>query len=306
MSKTKRQYAVRTPLTVKGGIRAQLATSGVSRVWWSRRWMEMMEDFRIGARLGRGRSYAVSGQVSKLTIVDGQTEADVQGSTPQPYHCVIRLRQLAPEAADRIRDHLYRHPMLLGRLLAGELPYELETLFGETGTPFFPQRKDDVWSHCTCPDYANPCKHLAAVYFLLGETFVRKPSLLLTLRGLSLPELEIPVLPEPAETEKSSPTAELTAAACYGAPHAPLAPDPAPLPGGADVPLLARLGPIPFWRGQERFIDTLTHLYARATQRGQIIRTGDILDLRREDEKIIVTGASLHLKGHKLRIDANI
>lgn len=306
MSKKKRQYAVRTPLTVKGGIRAQMATSGASRVWWSRRWMEMMEDFRIGARLGRGRNYAVSGQVSRLTFTDGQTEADVQGSSPHPYHCTIRLRQLTPEAADRIRSHLYRHPMLLGRLLAGELPFELETLFTENGTPFFPQRKEDVWSRCTCPDYANPCKHLAAVYFLLGETFVRKPSLLLTLRGLNLPELDFPIPAETPRKTEGTPPETLSATACYGAPHDPLPPDPLPIQNGPDVPLLARLGPLPFWRGQERFIDTLSHLYARAATRGQIIRTGDVLDLRREDEKVIITGGSLHLKGHKLRIDPNL
>ena len=62
MSKKKR-YSLRAPLTVRGGIRSQHAHSGPLRVWWSRRWTEVIERFRLGARLGRGRNYAVSGQV---------------------------------------------------------------------------------------------------------------------------------------------------------------------------------------------------------------------------------------------------
>ena len=69
---SKKKYSPRTPLGVKGGIRAQGAAAGPHRVWWSRRWTEVFEGFRLGARLGRGRSYALSGQVSALEIAPGR------------------------------------------------------------------------------------------------------------------------------------------------------------------------------------------------------------------------------------------
>ena len=76
MSKKKR-YTLRTPVNVKGGIRAQNPHAGNLRVWWSRRWTEVLENFRLGARLGRGRNYAVSGQVSSLVISPGLVVASV-------------------------------------------------------------------------------------------------------------------------------------------------------------------------------------------------------------------------------------
>jgi len=71
------------------------------------------------------------------------------------------------------------------------------------------------------------------------------------------------------------------------------------------APLIYRLGPLPFWRGQERFTDTMEHLYARAATRGWTVWTGEALDLRREDEKVIIKGASLHLKQRKMRVDTS-
>jgi hypothetical protein len=71
------------------------------------------------------------------------------------------------------------------------------------------------------------------------------------------------------------------------------------------APLIQRLGPLPFWRGQERFADTLEHLYARAATRGWTVWTGEPIDLRREDEKNIISGANLHLKNRRMRVDAS-
>ena len=301
MSKHK-HYGARVPLYVKGGIRAQ-GVQGGGRSWWSKRWTEMMQDFRIGARLGRGRSYAVSGQVSELDIMPGQIEADVQGASRDPYHCVLKFKQVSPEILKRIRVHLDTHPILIAQLMAGEMPPGIEELFKAEGMPFFPQRKGDVWSHCTCPDYANPCKHLAAVYFLLGEAFARNPGLLLTLRGVSLPLLDLPEKREP-EPLPPVPAEAATPSECYGIPaEGGFAPEEGGV-DGRDAPLLFRLGPVPFWRGQERFSETLRHIYLTAAGRGRIAWTGDFLDLRRENEKVAITGGNLQLKGKRLKVDS--
>jgi uncharacterized Zn finger protein len=326
MSK-KKKYALRTPLNVQGGIRSQTAnggSGGVARAWWSRRWTEVIERFRLGARLGRGRNYAVSGQVSELELSPGKIAARVQGAGKDPYVSTIQLRTVAGGAKETLIRSLRRQPMLAARLLVSDLPLEVEGLFREAGCPLFPQRENDLTSRCSCPDYANPCKHLAAVYYLLGEAIVKNPLLLLELRGVSRTEL-LGAAAEPEETGKreeergmsretagecSSPrrmhgTRGLAASDFYGTPQPPFEDFGTAVKAPTPAPLIYRLGPLPFWRGQERFTDTLEHLYARAAARGWVVWSGEPLDLRREDEKVVITGANLHLKNRRLRVDAS-
>ncbi len=307
MSK-KKKYAPRTPLNVRGGIRAQNPHSAHLRTWWSRRWTDVLEKFRLGARLGRGRNYAVSGQVSSLEITPGQVVAAVQGSDKEPYQSSIRFRTLEGEAKARLIHTFRQQPMLLARLLVADLPIEVETLFRQAGCPLFPQRENDLVSRCTCPDYANPCKHLAAIYFLLGEAITQNPMVLLALRGVSRAEL----LGEEAEPDEPSPpaapaegAAPTDLSAFYGTSQPAFEDYGAAVKSLTHAPLIYRLGPLPFWRGQERFTDTLEHLYARAATRGWAVWTGEQLDLRREDEKIIIKGANLQLKHRKLRVDTS-
>ena len=307
MSKKKR-YAARSPLGVKGGIRAQSPHSGHLRVWWSRRWTEVLENFRLGARLGRGRNYAVSGQVSTLTITPGHVAAAVQGSDKEPYDSGILFRAVEGEAKARIIQVLRQRPMLIARLLVGDLPFEVETFFRAEGCPLFPKRENDLTSRCSCPDYANPCKHLAAVYYLLGEAITRNPLQLLELRGISRADLlgagAEPDGPVPAEPPAAEAVA-LTHEGFYGEPHEAFTDYGSAPKSVTCAPLIYRLGPLPFWRGQERFTDTLEHLSARAATRGWTVWTGEPLDLRREEEKIIIHGATLHLKNHRMRVDTS-
>ena len=311
MSKKKKKYAARAPLGVKGGIRAQTARGWHARAWWSRHWTEVMEDFRLGARLGRGRTYAVSGQVSALSVAAGRVTATVQGSAREPYVSEIRFRCVRDDAKRRIVAALKARPVHLARLLVGDLPPEVEALFRGEGCPLFPERANDLESRCSCPDWANPCKHLAAVYFLIGEAVSRNPLLLLALRGVSREDLAEPApaangAARPAEPDgPQGATARPTPEEFYGAPQPAFSDFGTADKTAVAAPLIRRLGPLPFWRGQERFADTLEHLYARAAPRGWAVWTGEPLDLRREDEKVIITGANLHLRHRKMRVDAS-
>lgn len=304
MSK-KKKYAPRTPLNVKGGIRAQLPHGGPLRLWWSRRWLDILENFRLGARLGRGRNYAVSGQVSSLAIRPGEVTASVQGSEKAPYESSVRLLTVEGEAKARLIRTLRQRPMLIARLLVADLPPEVETLFRAEKCPLFPQRENDLDSRCTCPDYANPCKHLAAVYCLLGEAVTRNPLLLLELRGIHRNELigETPDLAAPSDLSDLPDLSDLSD--FYGVPQEDFTDFGPAQKSVTHAPLIVRLGPLPFWRGQERFTDTLEHLYARAATRGWTVWTGEPLDLRREDEKVIIKGAGLRLKQHRMRVDTS-
>jgi len=301
----KKKYALRTPLNVRGGIRAQNPHSAHLRAWWSRRWTEVLEEFRLGARLGRGRNYAVSGQVSSLEITPGQVVASVQGSEKEPYQSRIRFRTVEGSAKERLVRSFRQHPMMIARLLVSDLPHEVEPLFREAGCPLFPQRANDLASSCSCPDYANPCKHLAAVYYLLGEAITPNPLLLLELRGISRADLLGAAAEPDVELEPPELAGPSGLSAFYGAPQKRFEDFGPAVKSVTHAPLIYRLGPLPFWRGQERFADTLEHLYARAAARAWMVWTGESLDLRREEEKVIIKGANLQLRHRKMRVDAS-
>ena len=312
MGKRKRKYEIRIPLTVKGGIRAQFGRVGVHRaskqgrrVWWSRRWTDTLESFRIGARLGRGRNYAVSGQVSDLQIEPGLVQATVQGTEGVPYHGYIRFRLPEGKTREAIVQALREQPMLIARLLVNELPFEIEELFDSFKAPLFPSLKNDVWSHCSCPDYANPCKHLAAVYYLLGEAVSQQPVRLLELRGIPLSDLVTDAPPAVADSVSAENSSEEDSVSdFFGKEFVPFPVCGDPIPSASETgALLARLGVLPFWRGEERFAETISHVYARAMPKGVTAWTGERLDLRREDQKVMIVGYALHENSRRLKVD---
>ena len=154
----------------------------------------------LKGRLGRGRNYAVSGQVVSLRMEGPRVEAEVVGTRPEPYKVAIDFRTPEGEARKRIVEALRAEPMLVARLLADDLPMEVESIFAAEGYSLFPggrlpgegadgKRRYDMTTSCTCPDYANPCKHTSAVLVILGEEIARRPSALLELRGISIEEL---------------------------------------------------------------------------------------------------------------------
>ena len=192
MSK-KKHYPIRIPRTA-AGIRAQESRTGSGRSWWARRWQDKLESMGLGARLGRGKNYALSGQVVTLTLEGPHVAARVVGTRPDPYDVTIDFRTPTDEARARIVAALRAEPMLVARLLADDLPLDVERLFVENGCDFFPggklgPRRYDMTTACSCPDYANPCKHASAVLMLLGEEIARRPATLVELRGITLEEL---------------------------------------------------------------------------------------------------------------------
>ncbi len=190
---SKKRYPVRVPRCASG-IRAQEMRTGAGRNWWFRRWQQVLEGMGLGARLGRGKNYAISGQVTEMRIEGPHVEARVVGTRAEPYRVTIDFRIPEGEARARICAALRREPMLVARLLADDLPTEVEDLFRAEGLTLFPggkiaPGKYDMTTRCSCPDYANPCKHSSAVLILLGEEIARRPSTLLDLRGIPMEEL---------------------------------------------------------------------------------------------------------------------
>lgn len=159
----------------------------VGATWWGQRWLEALERFgyAYSARLGRGRSYARQGRVHDLTVKDGVVAARVTGSRPTPYRVTLRLAPLADRVWNAAIKAMAARAVFAARLLAGEMPREIDEAFRASRASLFPEREKDLATACTCPDWANPCKHVAAVHYVLGEAFDRDPFLLFELRGRS-------------------------------------------------------------------------------------------------------------------------
>jgi uncharacterized Zn finger protein len=169
------------------GIKAQSKKFG--QTWWASRWLIALECLVDPGRLSRGRSYARSGQVLNIDITTGKVRAQVQGSRPQPYKVKIDIKPLSDAQWASAADAMAAQAIFAAKLLAGEMPNEIEEAFAAAKVSLFPLKSDDLITDCSCPDWSNPCKHIAAVYYLLGEQFDGDPFLLFRLRGKSKSEI---------------------------------------------------------------------------------------------------------------------
>ena len=177
------------PIRVDGGIRAKSKRGAIGEQWWSRRFIAVLESYGMSGRLARGRSYARAGQVLDFELSQGKVTARVQGSRVRPYQVRIGVLPLTTAQWRRVQDRLASQALFRAKLLAGEMPHEIEEVFAECGTPLFPRSPADLDMHCSCPDWEVPCKHLAAVCYVLAEEFDRDPFGMLAWRGKAREEL---------------------------------------------------------------------------------------------------------------------
>jgi uncharacterized Zn finger protein len=175
--------------TAKRGIKAKSQRGKIGETWWSGRFISILESFDIGARLSRGRSYARSGQVMDLEIEKGLVKAKVQGSRPKPYKVEIEIGPLPDKDWKRVEEAMAEQAIFMAKLLAGEMPREIEEAFSACKLTLFPASRRDMKTECSCPDWSNPCKHIAAVYYILAEKFDEDPFLIFAWRGRTKEQL---------------------------------------------------------------------------------------------------------------------
>src|SRR4030081_1261198 len=171
------------------GIKAQTRRGAFGKTWWASRWIAALERLVNPGRLARGRTYARTGQVVSLEVDREGVKAVVQGSRPKPYDVTITFKRLTDAEWNRVVDAMAAEALYAARLLSGEMPEQIEEVFTAAGTSLFPTEKNDMRTKCSCPDDANPCKHIAAVHYLLGERFDEDPFLMFVLRGRSQEEI---------------------------------------------------------------------------------------------------------------------
>jgi uncharacterized Zn finger protein len=171
------------PIETAEGLKARSQRGQFVKNWWATRWIGAMERLVDPGRLTRGRSYARKGQVLSIDEKGKGIEAYVQGSRPKPYKVSIGLEHLDSWLWERVIDALADQALYAAQLLSGEMPADIEKVFEAAGASLFPARPGDLYTHCSCPDYANPCKHVAATHYILGERFDEDPFLLFRMRG---------------------------------------------------------------------------------------------------------------------------
>jgi uncharacterized Zn finger protein len=182
-------YYDNSPLIeVKDGIKAKSKRGAIGEKWWSKRFVSLLESFNIGARLGRGRSYARKGQVISIEVEKGLVRSKVQGTRSKPYDITIQLSQISDKDWNKAIDSMASRAVFAAKLLSGEMPQDIEEAFADAKVSLFPEEKD-LKTDCSCPDWSNPCKHIAAVYYLLAEQFDENPFLIFKLRGRTKEEI---------------------------------------------------------------------------------------------------------------------
>jgi uncharacterized Zn finger protein len=275
------EYVGPTPLPAQGGIAARSRDGAIGESWWSERFIDLLESFGLGSRLERGRAYARAGQVTELDVEPGIVLAKVQGSRYTPYRVRIRAKVFSEHQWRRAEKAIAARALTLAKLLAGEMPHDIEEVLAACKLTLLPGSYDELRATCTCPDAANPCKHLAAVYYILAEHFDEDPFALFRWRGVTRDELL-----EQLRTRRARATGKRVpaCAASTDAP-APAADEPPPLsdlldrfwfagpelaglhisPLAAEAPdaLLRQLGPPPVHVGDQNLVELLSRAYVQ-------------------------------------------
>ncbi len=267
--------------------------------------MEILESSIDAARLSRGRSYARRGQVVDIEIEPGLVTASVQGTRKKPYQIRLGFETLTDEAKALLLLRFRERSSFAARLLAGEMPEEMEMVFKEAGLGLFPNKSALRRYKCSCPDDAVPCKHIIAVLLLLAEVFDDDPFLLLKLRGvnrealINLLTLEASVLNEGSAYDDGETYEEDVAVISGGAEESSV-----PLAENTDkcgpktnflkwygdelpefkynieekdrrIAALEIINDFPFWKGELPFRQSLSRYYERAAILAEEILTGE-------------------------------
>jgi uncharacterized Zn finger protein len=276
-----------------------------SRTWWGQRFIEALEEFTDEARLGRGRSYASNGRIIEYTLSKGTVTAKVRGSI-NPYFGVykepiyktsITIKAITSDDWAKVIRQIASRADLITKLLMNEMPDTIEEAFSGLGLHLLPHSERDFVTSCSCPDWANPCKHIAGVYYLLASALDNDPFLMFELRGLSREDLhteltrsplgkilataldsnEEPAV-EPVTSYYTSPIREpVTVEATHkefwtGAKRLPSPIANASQPGVPAL-LIKKQGDYPpFWHKDVSFISVMEELYERVRTKNKQVR----------------------------------
>lgn len=272
----------------------------LTHTWWGKRFIEALEGFSDPARLGRGRSYAHSGRIRSWDLRDGKVSAKIKGNinpyygvTQTPfYRTTVEIKPIPSATWTKIIKRLAGKASLISQLLLNEMPAELEDNLASLNVHLLPHSEDDFITACSCPDYWNPCKHIAGLCYFLAAQLDQDPFLLFELRGLPRSALKQELLktplgkvlataleeqepaPQPVDTYYTRPQREPAADMGYAGFWKGEKPLPArlePLSKPALPAIIVRRGGDypPFWHQRQSFIDVMIEFYERVRKQNK-------------------------------------
>ena len=281
-------YAPSKPIEVEGGIKAKSKRGSIGDTWWSKRWVSVLESFGWSNRLDRGRRYARKGQVLDFELSTGKVEATVQGSVRKPYFVTIEIKPIAEGAWDHVIEEMSQKAIFAAKLLAGEMPDDIEDAFEAADVSLFPEKSKDIKTHCSCPDSANPCKHIAALYYILAEDFDRDPFMIFELRGRTKDDITAALRKQRTVDDESPPEPEaLPAGEDAEQEEAALSMDDFWEAGESEsfsvnisppdvsAAVIKRLGTPQFWDNKEDFVEKMGGYYEEISRRAIETAYGD-------------------------------
>ncbi|MBW4444184.1 MAG: SWIM zinc finger family protein [Plectolyngbya sp. WJT66-NPBG17] len=170
----------------------------LSKTWWGNKFIEALERFTDAGRLSRGRSYRNNDRIRKLTITDGTIVAEVRGNvnpyfgvhTEPIYETEIVIHPISQAHWTAAIAYIASKASFISKLLLNEMPDNIEDAFAQLNLNLLPKSKKDFHTECSCPDYSNPCKHIAGVYYRIAAELDQDPFLLFELRGISRTTLQ--------------------------------------------------------------------------------------------------------------------
>lgn len=166
-----------------------LEGSALAHTWWGKAWNRNLEQYAdYSNRIGRGRSYVRHGAVLDLQIEQGKVIALVQGSARNPYSVSVKIQTLKKETWQRMKTACEGTLESFQELLAGNFPKALGEIFICKDSGMFPAPLE-IKFDCSCPDWADMCKHVAAVLYGVGARLDEDPKLFFRLRDAGIDEL---------------------------------------------------------------------------------------------------------------------
>lgn len=156
------------------------------RMWWGQQWLKALDRIDFSNRLPRGRSYANTGKVKNIRIDNSMIRAKVRGSQPEPYDVSIVVPPFTGKEKKVLVNSIKKNRLVLSQLLNRQLPEELLLIANRNKIKIFPESWQDLKLNCSCPDWAVPCKHIAAVIYMVANEIDQNPFLVFTLHGLDI------------------------------------------------------------------------------------------------------------------------
>lgn len=154
--------------------------------WWGSYWLKSLTHIDYENRIPRGATYARNGSVKEIRINGNQITAKVAGSRPSPYKVSITIPSFSATQVEKLMNDIIARPALISKLLNRELDPEILSIAEKHGIQVFPRRWDDFKMSCNCPDWAVPCKHLAAVIYMVSREIDSNPFLVFEMHNINL------------------------------------------------------------------------------------------------------------------------